>query len=465
VELASYLCVLIGILLIAVVVYLENFAPEALVSEVPQSPPVHNATGGSAPAEATEAPAHEAEHGPQETPPIMPEDASAEDERSGVTQGVVAQGDTAGSLFQQWLSPVEANKLVEACAKVFALTKLRVGQPYTAYIEDGSLVHFEYEIDRESVLVITSRGAGTGGQEGSAPATPAPREWTATVEPIQYDIQLAVVEGQINDSLFESVAKAGERPALALRLAEIFAWEINFIRDIQPGDSFRVLIEKRYRDGQEKAYGSILAAEFINQGSKYEAYRHPDSFGKPAYFNAMGDSLRRAFLKAPLAFNRISSRFNLSRLHPILREIRAHPATDYAAPKGTPVKAIGSGQVSFRGWGKGAGNYITLKHANGYESMYLHLSGFARNLRKGGRVRQGEVIGFVGSTGYATGPHLDFRMKKNGKYLNPEKVLSPRDESVPKKDMVRFKARRDTFRAFMNGEKNIGDYLPEKDAL
>jgi murein DD-endopeptidase MepM/ murein hydrolase activator NlpD len=258
---------------------------------------------------------------------------------------------------------------------------------------------------------------------------------------------------------------AGEAPALAVRLAEIFAWEINFIRDIREGDSFSLLVEKRYRDGELKGYGSIPVAEFVNRNSKFEAYVYKDSFGNNSYFNAAGESLKRAFLKAPLSFTRISSRFNLKRLHPIHNTVRPHPGVDYAAPTGTPVKAIGSGEVTFRGSNKGAGNYITLRHANGYESMYLHLSGFAKNLKTGSRVRQGEIIGYVGSTGYSTGPHLDFRMKKNGQFLNPEKVLSPRDESVPQKRLAAFKAGRDRWRSYLKGEIALSEYSREKEHL
>jgi murein DD-endopeptidase MepM/ murein hydrolase activator NlpD len=450
-ELLSYASVVVGILLIMVVLYLEYSAPETLIADPPAPPPAETAESAARALPEPETVPHQAE--PATRPAPLPEDAYDDDDSSGVAQGVIAAGDTAGSLLQQWLEPSEVSLIIEACKPVHPLSRLGVGQPYAAYFEKRELVHFEYEIDRDKQLIVTRQIDPASGKT----------TWLATLEPIQYEVRLARVTGEIDESLFESVAKAGERPALAVRLAEIFAWEINFIRDIQSGDSFRVLIEKRYRDGEEKAYGAILAAEFVNQGSKFEAYRHADGYGKHAYFNAMGDSLRRAFLKAPLAFNRISSHFNPRRLHPILRQIRPHPAVDYAAPSGTPVKAIGNGTVAFRGWGKGAGNYITLKHHSGYESMYLHLSGFAKGLKKGARVRQGEIIGYVGSTGYSTGPHLDFRMKKNGKFVNPEKILSPRDEAVPKKDMKDFRAKRDLYRDFLDGKKNLLEYDLAKD--
>ena len=445
-EIASYIVVFLSILLVTAVVYLEFFAPEDF-----RILDVFTQTSG---------PQEEPEEEKIETPPPLDpeeelaspmdffgpflEDAEPDEEKPGEFQGVVSRGTNAGELFQEWLNPAEIRELVDACKNVFPLNRLRAGQPYTIYAENGTLSRFEYEQNGETMLVVTRERSGEGEE--------AKNVWTAALEPIQYEIRLTRVEGVIEGSLFESISKAGERPALAVRLAEIFAWEINFIRDIQPGDSFRVLVEKRYRDNEAKSYGLIRAAEFINRGSKYEAYLYEDSFGSPAYFNAAGDSLKRAFLKAPLQFTRISSRFNLNRMHPILRTVRPHPAVDYAAPAGTPVMAIGSGTVAYRGWGKGAGNYITLKHAGGYESMYLHLSGFAKTLKQGGRVRQGEVIGYVGSTGYSTGPHLDFRLKKNGQFLNPEKVLSPRDEALTKKAMDAFKAQRDMWRQYLQGQ-------------
>ncbi len=453
VELASYFGVILGILLILSVIYLELFAPEALQPSLEEQAPPASELSANATQDAPP-PAKEEASAERQEPAEPSADASPAEEDSGEYQGVVKPGTTAGTLLQQWLSPSEIQSLGEACKKVFPLTKLRAGHSYTAFVENGRLFYFEYEVDKEQVLSISRMAPEKEGGEDW---------WSARLEPIAYEVRLDKVEGVIEGTFFDSMVKAGERPALAVRLAEIFAWEINFIRDIQPGDSFRILIEKRFRNGEERAYGAIPAAEFINRGSKYEAYRYVDSFGAAAYFNAAGDSLKRAFLKAPLSFTRISSHYSMARMHPILATVRAHPAVDYSAPSGTPVMAIGSGTVTYRGWGQGAGNYISLRHANGYESMYLHLSGFAKTLKQGGRVRQGDIIGFVGSTGYSTGPHLDFRMKKNGQFLNPEKVLSPRDEAIPKKQLPAFKAKRDRMRAFLEEKLPLRDHTPEKD--
>ncbi len=336
----------------------------------------------------------------------------------------VQQGETAGGILQPYLSEGQIQAMADACEACFPLRRLRVGKPYEITIDKGEFVKFVYEIDADKKLIVETDGGA----------------FTARLETIVYDVAVKLVEGTITSHLFQAVSDAGEEPVLAITLAEIFAWEINFIRDIHPGDSFRLLVEKRYRDGEFKGYGRILAASFTNQNVPFEAFGFRDAEGFPHYYNAKGESVKRAFLKAPLSFTRISSTFSPKRLHPILNVWRAHPGVDYAAPTGTPVKAVGGGTVTFKGSGKGAGNYIAIRHNNQYETMYLHLSRFAKGLEKGKKVAQGEVIGFVGSTGYATGPHLDFRMKKDGVYINPLTIASPRTDPVGKKDMAEFTA-------------------------
>ncbi|MDR1360639.1 MAG: peptidoglycan DD-metalloendopeptidase family protein [Deltaproteobacteria bacterium] len=373
-----------------------------------------------------------------------------EEEQGGLYAGIISTGDTAGGLLQTWLSAQETHNLLALCDPVYPLSRIRAGQPYMALTDQDGLARFEYEIDSEKKLVLSREGAS----------------YSAVLEVIAYDVRLEKVEGFIEASLFLSMDSLGESPSLALALAEIFAWEINFLRDIHPGDSFSVLVEKRYRNGTFNSYGNLLAAKFVNQGKVYEAYSFPaPGNGPTGYYTAGGDSVKRAFLKAPLAFTRISSGFNLRRLHPIFHEVRQHPAIDYAAPAGTPVKAIGNGQVVFLGAGKGAGNYITLKHFNGYESMYLHLNGFARGLSKGKKVAQGEIIGYVGSSGYATGPHLDFRMKKDGAYINPGATLSPRAEPLASGALEEFKTRRDLYRQYLGGERSLAEYRRDANAV
>ncbi|MFW5837619.1 MAG: M23 family metallopeptidase, partial [Desulfovibrionaceae bacterium] len=242
-------------------------------------------------------------------------------------------------------------------------------------------------------------------------------------------------------SLIQATVAAGEEESLALELADIFAWDVDFCRDLRPGDAFTCLVQKRYRQGTLVGYGPILAAAFVNQGTVFEGFRFPDEDDQPSYFDAKGKSLRKVFLKAPLSFRRISSGFSHRRFHPILKYYRPHTGVDYAAPRGTPVWSVGDGVVVKRGWSKAAGNYIRVRHSSVYTTQYCHLSRFARGAGKGAKVAQGQVIGYVGSTGYATGPHLDFRMYYRGKPIDPRKVKAPSCDPVPSERMEEFNSR------------------------
>ena len=380
-------------------------------------------------------------------PATDPDGAEEEESEEDITRKTIPSGATAGKLLQEWMSLGDVNAFVTACAEVFPLNKLRAGQPYVVTCDPDGFCRFEYEIDANSMLIVEKSKEGA---------------FKARIEPIHYEMALNKLHGTIQSSLFNAMTDQGETAALAVRLAEIFAWEINFIRDIQPEDSFSLLVEKRFRDGEFAGYGKILAADFTNKGKLFEAYIHVDEKGRDQYYNDTGESLKRAFLKAPLSFSRISSRFSMNRKHPILGYSRPHPAVDYAAPTGTPVMTVGDGTVTFVGRGKGAGNYITIQHPNSYETSYLHLSRFAKGLKKGQRVSQGEVIGYVGSTGYSTGPHLDFRMKQNGNWVNPETALSPKAPPLGKDDKEAFMQRREVARKLLSGEKGLNTYSREE---
>lgn len=359
-----------------------------------------------------------------------------------VVRGTFEKGDTVSKVLES-AGGQGVQQYVSAARQVFSMRSFREGQPYLVVTdkESGQVKRFEYEIDSRRRLVV----------EGSE--NPAAR-----VEPIEYVVLLSSVEGSISDNLFQAVADLGESPQMALKLADLFGSEINFIRDLQPGDSFSVLVEKRYRDSEYKGYGRILAAHFTNKGKTFEAYLFRDGNQRAEYYNRKGENLRKTLLQAPLAFTRISSRFTNSRLHPILNYTRAHHGVDYAAPTGTPVKAVGEGVVTQRGWAGGYGNQIIVKHSASLESMYAHLSGYARGLATGQRVRQGQVIGFVGSTGLATGPHLDFRLRQNGKFIDPTKAINPRGEPVPKRAMAEFEKTVALELAYLKGEKNLSEY-------
>jgi murein DD-endopeptidase MepM/ murein hydrolase activator NlpD len=256
-----------------------------------------------------------------------------------------------------------------------------------------------------------------------------------------YETRVEPVSAVIENSLFGSVIGIGEKDQLALDIAEIFGSDIDFYTDIQPGDSFRVLLEKKYLNGQFAKYGVILAAAFTNQQKLLTGFRFQDENGKPAYYAPDGKSLRRSFLKSPLKFARISSRFSYARRHPILRTVRPHLGVDYAARAGTPVQAVGAGKVISAGYSGGNGRMIRIRHSGGYETMYLHLSRIA--VRPGAKVGQGQVIGYVGSTGLSTGPHLDFRVLKGGKPINPLKVIFPPGAPVSPSSFETFASLRD----------------------
>lgn len=359
-----------------------------------------------------------------------------------VIRGTVEKGDTVIKMLAGADSQA-AQDYINAARRVFSMRAFRDGQPYVVVTDaaTGKVKRFEYEIDSRRRLVV----------EGM-------EQPVARVEAIEYTTLLSTVNAVIDDNLFQAVADAGERPQLALRLAELFGSEINFIRDLQEGDSFAVLVEKRYREGEYKGYGRILAAHFTNKGKKFEAYLFREGNRSASYYNNKGENVRKSLLQAPLAFTRVTSRFTKNRLHPILGYTRPHEGVDYAAPTGTPVKAVGEGVVTQRGWSGGYGNQVIVRHGGGLESLYAHLSGYARGLKTGQKVRQGEVIGFVGMTGLATGPHLDFRLRQSGRFINPAKAINPRGEPVSKSAMAAFEKVMAQELALLKGEQSTSDY-------
>lgn len=386
---------------------------------------------------------------PAESAASLSDQAAAVGEE--VVKGTVEKGDTVSKILENTGSE-GVYQYVSAARQVFSMRSFREGQPYVIITDSasGRVKRFEYEIDNSRRLVV----------EGI-------EEPVARVEPIDYVTLLGSVEGTISDNLFQAVADAGESPQMALHLAELFGSEINFIRDLQEGDSFSVLVEKRYRDGGYKGYGRILAAHFTNKGKTFEAYLFRDGNARAQYYNRKGENLHKTLLQAPLAFTRLTSRFTMRRRHPILGHTRPHMGVDYGAPTGTPVKAVGDGVVTRRGWAGGYGNQVILKHVAGLESMYSHLSGYARGLRQGQKVRQGQVIGFVGSTGLSTGPHLDFRLRQNGRFINPTKAINPRSAPVSKKRRAEFEKVMAQELAYLKGQKALAGYtvdsvVPEK---
>ncbi len=259
----------------------------------------------------------------------------------------------------------------------------------------------------------------------------------------------------IQNSLFQAADQAGLNDTTALAIADIFAWDIDFVLDIQPGDEFFVTYDEILQDGQHVRDGDVLAVRFVNQGRSYEAVRYVDPDGTAHYFTPEGHSMRRAFIRAPVEFTRVSSSFSAYRFHPILNRMRAHKGVDYAAPIGTPVRAAGDGRVSFVGQRSGYGNVIEIDHSRGITTVYGHLSRFAKGLHRGQQVAQSQVIGAVGMTGLATGPHLHYEYRINGVHRNPQTVPLPNAEPVPAQWLADFQNQTKPLLAGLNNSSSL----------
>ncbi len=274
---------------------------------------------------------------------------------------------------------------------------------------DGKLLHLEYEVDKENILV----------------ANLTPQGYQVATQKLLLQKHEMLSSARIVDSLFSATDEAGIPDAIALQIAEIFSGDIDFVEDLREGDVLNVVYETFYNAGELMKVGNVLAVEFINSGKKYTAIRFGEAEGKYAYYTPDGKSLHKSFLRSPVEFSRVSSSFTKARFHPILHRMRAHQGTDFAAPIGTRVKASGDGAVDFAGRKGGYGNVIVLKHDNGISTVYGHLSKFESGLRKGQKVTQGDIIGYVGMTGLSTGPHLHYEFLQNGTRKDPMTVSLP----------------------------------------
>ena len=316
------------------------------------------------------------------------------------------------------------------------VARLVAGRPYRIIKRGSEAVEYQYEPD-ETRLVRVSLGS---------------REPEVSVEPIAYDVRTELVSGVIKNSLFNAVESAGEHPVLAMDLAEMFAWQIDFFRDLRRGDVFSVQLEKFYRDGKFVKYGRILAARFSNSGHLHQAFLFRPAHGRDEYFDEKGGSLRKQFLKAPLRFRRISSGFSRRRLNPVTKRVTPHLGVDYTARIGTPVHTIGDGTVILKKTDRVNGRMLKIRHNSTYSSAYAHLNSFASGISRGTHVRQGQVIGYVGQTGRATGPHLHFAMYRNGRYVDPRRINVPRASSVPRDEMASYMKVVDERTALFAGE-------------
>jgi murein DD-endopeptidase MepM/ murein hydrolase activator NlpD len=358
-----------------------------------------------------------------------------------LVQGLVPRNTTLDAMLRaQGMAAAAAVNVIATARTVFDPRRLRSSQPYLLETTlEGALRQFEYEIDGDSFLRIVPVARGS-------------EALRAEVLPIPKTLEQAIATGTIDaetPSLFQAMEAAGESAELTIALAEVFAGEIDFNTELQPGDSFAMTYE-RYRredrDDRPATYGAIHAAEFRNDGRVVRAIRFTPPGGKPGYFDEQGRSLRRFFLRSPLKFEpRITSRYSLRRMHPVLQTARAHRGVDYGAPTGAPVVAVSPGTVVSATFDNTNGRMVRLRHAGGYQSYYLHLSAFAPGVRAGARVEQGQTIGRVGATGLATGPHLHYGLQKNGAWVDPlrEQRNMPPGEPVPAAAMEDFLDRRD----------------------
>ncbi|HEC29235.1 MAG TPA: M23 family peptidase [Gammaproteobacteria bacterium] len=278
--------------------------------------------------------------------------------------------------------------------------------------------------------------------------------FTASTQERKLDTRIAHASARINLSLFLAGQSAGLSDNMTMTLANIFGWDIDFALDIRQGDHFTVIYEEIFMGDKKIRDGNILAAEFVNRGRTYRAIRYTDSRGRSQYYSPKGLSMRKAFLRTPVDFSRISSRFNLRRKHPVLNRIRAHKGVDYAARPGTPVKATGDGKIIFKGRKGGYGKTIVIKHGSAYSTLYAHMRSYNKKSRYGSRVKQGQIIGYIGSTGLATGPHLHYEFRVNGHHRNPLTVRLPTASPLPKKYLADFNSKAQTLVAQLNLIKN-----------
>lgn len=328
----------------------------------------------------------------------------------------IAKGETLFAVFKKYgLSIDDLFAMRQAAASVHQLTQLRTGQPYSIIIDDKNCINsFTYGINDRTILKIARIEGGFKAEKSSIP----------------YESRILTIGGRVEDNLISAIGTQREDLSLALQVSDILAWDIDFNCDLRTGDTFKVVAEGLYQEGVFKKYGRVLSAEFINNNQRYLAYRF-EYEGKTGYYDQSGKSLQRAFLKAPLSFRRISSGFTSRRFHPILKIYRPHHGVDYIAAMGTPASATSDGVVVSAGYQGDYGKLVVLAHRNGYKTYYGHLSRIKPGLHQGSAVKQGDVVGYVGSTGLATGPHLHYEIRQNGSRVNPLKFKADAGQAIP----------------------------------
>lgn len=366
-------------------------------------------------------------------------DALKVPEASQWTTISVKSGQNLSVIFEALgLAHDEVADLLSLGGEIQRLKKLKAGDALHVRVEDDRLAGLTYSLDERRTLEIRRGDAGL----------------ESVILTAEIEHRQTTVSGKITDSLFADGRRVNLSSRLIMSFADIFGYDIDFAQDLHPGDQFSVVYEQLYKNGKKLRDGDILAAEFVSQGQHYRAVRFTAPDGNTAFYTPNGQSLRKAFIRTPVDFARISSPFNMRRLHPILHTIRAHKGVDYGAGTGTPIKATGDGKISFQGVKNGYGNVVTINHGAGVETLYAHLSRFRSGLSNGSRVRQGQVIGYVGKSGLATAPHLHYEFRINGIHKNPVTVPLPRANPVSPNHMAAFRAQSNTLMAALEQSGN-----------
>ncbi len=382
---------------------------------------------------------------PPSTGPTGPLSSSSKESQHQVIEGRVKEKGTLFKSLAEKNIPLHWIELIISKLKPFVNFKKIKGGTYRLFTDvQGGLVKFIFEASPTEVYEIEKDSQG----------------YTAQRKEVPLETYWVKVVGEIRSSLFEAMDVIGEQDQLVIAFAEILAWEIDFYKDVREGDQFKVVVEKVYKGDQFIQYGPIHVVEYEGTEKKIRGIGYQGE-----YYNENGISLKKAFLKAPLRFNRISSRFSRARRHPILGGVRPHFGVDYAAPTGTPIWAVADGTVLSSGWNEGFGNQVVLRHPNGYMTYYGHLSRYGPGIRKGTRVRQKQIIGYVGSTGLSTGPHLDYRLGKGGQLRNPLKESFPAGLPIKRDEMEKFQKRKDEMIAWLQGDNPFYKRTEEVEGL
>ncbi|MEX5686456.1 peptidoglycan DD-metalloendopeptidase family protein [Pseudomonas silesiensis] len=385
--------------------------------------------------------AQTAEAAPEPAPALAAATAPAIEEKKAPShrEVVVAKGDTLSTLFEKVGLPAASVHEVLASGKQAKLfSQLKRGQKLEFELNpQGQLINLHSKVSDLETISLTRNDKGYAFNRITAQPT----------------VRSAYVHGVINSSLSQSAARAGLSHRMTMDMASVFGYDVDFAQDIRPGDQFDVIYEQKVVNGKAVGTGPILSARFINRGKTYTAVRYTNKQGNSSYYTADGNSMRKAFIRTPVDFARISSKFSMGRKHPILNKIRAHKGVDYAAPRGTPIKAAGDGKVLLAGRRGGYGNTVIIQHGNTYRTLYGHMQGFAKGVKTGGSVKQGQVIGYIGTTGLSTGPHLHYEFQVNGVHVDPLGQKVAMADPISKAERARFLAQSKPLMARMDQEK------------